>query len=224
MPALAPYIPTKDSLLALWAANFATLLSATPMLYGQTAAVATTVATVNNAFQAAYLLITSTTTKTQSTVSAKNTARFNMLQIIRPIAQQISLNPGVTTGNKVAIGVNPRTSTPTPITTPTTNPVLTIATALPLQHIIRYRDSIASPSVKSKPYGVIQLQLFAAVSGTPITNPALLPQVAVATKSPFLYTWPSSAKGMTAYYAGAWVIRKGLVGPFGPIVNFVVAG
>ena len=63
------------------------------------------------------------------TVSAKNTQRVTMLGIIRPYANFISLNAGVASGDKTALGVNPRTSTPSPITPPTTNPVLYLQSA-----------------------------------------------------------------------------------------------
>jgi hypothetical protein len=210
-------------MLDAWAANFSTLLTAAPMTYGQDAGTALNVAMVYATWSAAYALVTSPATKTASTVSAKNIARTSMLAIIRPVAQEISLSPGVTAGNKTAIGVNPRTSTPGPITPPGSNPVLSIAQALPLQHIVRYRDSIASPSVKSKPYGVIQCQIFGAASATPITDPTLLPLIAVSTKSPFLITWPSGDKGLNAYYVGRWIIRKGAVSAYGPITSFTIA-
>ena len=52
------------------------------------------------------------------TVQAKNTERVMVLATCRPYAQAISLNAGVTAGNKIALGVNPRTSVPQPITAP----------------------------------------------------------------------------------------------------------
>lgn len=224
MPALPPYIPAKDAGLNSWANNFSTLLTASPATYGLLAADATAVAGAVDTWNAAYALVTSPSTKTKATVAAKNTARIGLLTTIRPYAQQISLNAGVTSGNKTAIGVNPRTSTPAPITAPTTYPVLTIANSLALTAIVAYRDQLASPSVKSKPYGVVQIQIFANTSATPITDPTLLPLKTQTTKSPLSISWPSAAKGLVAYYAARWVTRAGLVGPWSPIVNFVVAG
>ena len=224
MPALAPYIPAKDAALATWAANFATLIAASPATYGLQASDATTITAAQTTFAAAYALVTSPTTKSASTVAAKDTAKVSMLAVIRPYAQTISLNAGVSSANKIALGVNPRTSTPVPITAPTTSPTLTVVTAPPLQHVIRFRDSTASPSVKAKPYGVVQMQLFGMVSATAVTDPSTLPLVNVFTKSPSLVTWPSSAKGMTAYYAARWVTRKGLTGPWSAILSYTVAG
>ena len=223
MPALPPYIPAKDAMFNHWLVNFSGLITANPPLYGLTPSDATAIAAPTATWVAAYALVTSPTTKTASSVQAKNVARVNANAIARPYAQQISLNQGVSPDNKIALGLNPRTPTPTPITTPTTHPVLTIVSAPPLQHIVRYVDQMASPSVKSKPYGVIQLQIFGQVSATPITDPTTLPLLQVSTKSPFLQSWPSGASGMRAYYAARWATRKGLVGPWSPIVSFIVA-
>jgi hypothetical protein len=224
MPSLPPYIPNKDAAFDAWLQNFSTLLTANPTLYGQTAGAASTVAGQQSAWANAYALVTSPATKTKTTVAAKNAARVTASGIVRPYAVEISLNAGVSSANKTAIGVNPRTSVPTPVTTPTTYPALTITQALPLQTVVAYRDQLASPSVKSKPYGVTALQLFASASATPITDPTLLNFIGVNTKSPFAITWDSSKKGMQGYFAARWQTRKGLVGPWGPIVNFTIAG
>lgn len=223
MPAVAPYIPAQDAQYDAWLANFSALLTASPATYGQTPTVALAVAAAQAAWSAAYALVTSPMTKTASTVAAKNAERISSAAIARPIAVQISLNPGVASGDKAAIGVNPRTSTPLPITTPTTYPALTIQAALPLQHIIRYRDQLSSPSVKAKAYGAVQVQLFGLPSATPITDPSLLAYLQSATKSPFLATWASGTAGQRAYYAARYITRKGLVGPWSPIVSFIIA-
>ena len=146
-----------------------------------------------------------------------------MLATVRPYAQTISLNAGVSTGNKIALGINPRTSVPVPITAPTTYPVLTVQAALALQHIIRYRDQLASPSVKAKPYGVISCQIYGSPSATVITDPTTLQFLQAATKAPLLQSWPSGDIGQKAYYAARWITRKGLLGPWSPIVSFTIA-
>jgi hypothetical protein len=224
MPALPPYIPARDADLANWSNNFSTLLTASPGTYGLLSTDATTVSAVVAPWLTAYALAINPATKTPVTVAAKDTARFSMLATVRPYAQQISLNAGVLTSDKIAIGVNPRTSTPVPIAVPTTNPVLSIDEAGTLQHVLRFQDSMSSPSVKSKPYGVIQMYCYAMTSATPVTDPTTLPFIQACTKSPSLITWDSSAKGHTAYYASRWATRTGKLGPFSPIINYVVAG
>ena len=52
--------------------------------------------------------------------------------------------------------------------------------------MLRYRDSATSTSVKAKPYGVTQCQIFGMASATPVTDQGTLPMVVTPTKSPFV--------------------------------------
>jgi hypothetical protein len=222
MPSLAPYIPAKNAALIAWYANFATLIAASPATYGLTSGDAAAISAQNTTLAADYALITSPSTKTAQIVSQFNTQKINALALARPYAQAISLNAGVSSAAKIALGVNPRTSVPLPITTPTTTPVLTAQSASTAGIIIRYRDSTASPSVKSKPYGVIGTLIYAKASATVITDPTTLTFEGTQTKSPFTLSLPATA-GMTVYVAARWTTKKGLIGPWSPIISYVSA-
>jgi hypothetical protein len=222
VPALQPYIPPKDADYDGWLTNFSALITTAPGTYGVTSGDATAIAAAQAAWHSAYLLVTSPSTKTATTVAAKDTQRVSSLAAVRPYAQQISLNPGVLTSNKIALGVNPRTSTPLPITTPTTTPNLTLQSSFPQNLILRYRDSMASPSVKAKPYGVLAAQIFGLVSSTPVTDPTLLTFLGPQTKSPWTQAFASGSSGKTVYLAARWQTRTGLVGPFSPIISAVI--
>ena len=222
MPALPPYIPNKDSLLAAWLANFTALTSATPALYGLSPSDAATIALDVATWSNAYLPVTSPSTKTAQAVGVKNTAKVTVLGQIRPYAQQISLNAGVSSGDKIALGLNPRTSTPQPVTPPNSSPVLTLQSASNLSAVLRYRDAAASPSVKGKPYGVNRLEIFGMVSATPITAPVPAPLLAAPTKSPFLLDLHGFTPGVILYLWGRWVTRTGGTSPWSPIISFNV--
>lgn len=222
MPALAPYIPTQLANLANFANNFSTLITANPGLYGLVAADAVTIAAVNSAFSAAYLLALNPSTRTPAAVASRITATVNLLSIVRPYAQQVANNAGVADSDKIALGLNPRTTTPTAIPTPVTNPVLTIDKALTLQHVLRYRDTLASPTSKAKPFGAVQVQIAAMTSATPVTDPTTLPIIASVTKCPAVVSWSSGDAGKLAYYTARWITRTGKVGPWAPIISFTV--
>ena len=225
MPAVAPYIPAKDANLDAWSANFSTLITANPGWYGLLPGDATIIAAAVLAWHIAYLLVTSAATKTANTVSAKNAQRVTMLATVRPYAQNIANNAGVTSANKIALGLNPKTSVPLPITTPTTYPVLTAQSTSTAGTILRFRDSVASPSVKAKPYGVIACQIFAKTSVTPVTDPTTMLLITTTTKSPVTVPLvPISLPAPTAYFAARWITRKGLLGPWSPIISYNVAG
>lgn len=222
MPALAPYIPATDSGFDLWDANFASLITATPPLYGLTAAEALVVQDSFESWHAAYVLVTSPDTKTKSTVADKNTAKVNALAIQRPFAQRIALNPGVLSGDKVALGLNPRTSMPAPITPPDTFPVLTVQSAASLSIILRYRDSAASVKVKAKPYGVTRMRLLGSVASVRAVTAVGMPLIGDFTKSPFQVIFGSEDGGKVFSCVAQWVTRTGGVSPLSSIVSFTV--
>jgi hypothetical protein len=222
MPALPPYIPAKDAQLDNWLANFSGLITDDPMAYGLTSVDASNISGPVAIWAAAYALVTSPSTKTATTVSAKNVAKVNVLGIVRPYAQQISLNAGVDSASKIELGLNPRSSTPSPITPPTTNPVLLLQSCSNLSAYVRYRDSAASVSVKAKPYGAIQIQLFGMTSSTPIVDPTTLALKGVFTKSPLVLTFTSGDVGKQFYCAARWILRTGSFSPWSPLINFTV--
>jgi len=222
MPALAPTIPPRDSDLLTWVQNFSTLITAAPATYGLLASDAVIIANAIAPFVTDMGLIGSPSTKTAAVVSQKNTDKINMLNIIRPYGQQISINPGVLSTDKIALGLNPRTSTPSPITPPLSNPTLSILSQNPGIVNFTYRDSVASPSVKAKPYGVTQLALYGLQSDTPIVDPAKLVLQASLTKSPSQFSFPSGyVAGKTWYFAGVWQIRTGGQSPWSPIISLI---
>lgn len=219
----APYIPPRDAELDTWATNFSTLLTASPGTYGLVAGDATTVAAAVAGWHTAYLAATNMSTRGPMTIQTKNDQRTNMLAIVRPYAQIISSNAGVLSADKVAIGVNPRTTVPAPIVAPTSFPVIGLRGGTPLQLTLTWADS-AAPDGKAKPYGALQVQIFAEASVTEITNPDSITFYGVATKSPFVITFDSEDANKYAYIACRYVTRTGLVGPWNAIQKATVMG
>ncbi len=225
MPALPPYIPRQNAKEIAWMQNFAALITANPALYGLASGDATAINAVVNPLVAQFAVINSKSTKTAAAVSDFNTLNIQALQTVRPYAQQISLNAGVTSANKIALGVNPRTSTPSPITPPATNPVLTVQALAPGVAYLRYRDSAASPSVKSKPYGVTSVTIVgiaATIAAPPSTPPSQWPTIISATKSPINLPTTAFAAGSQLYVAGQYLLRNGKVSAWSPVINFTV--
>ena len=222
MPALAPYIPNKQAQLSAWATNFSTLITASPATYGLMTSDAVTIAAAVAAFNAAYVNVTSPTTRTPAAISAKDTAKTTMLAVVRPYAQNIAKNAGVTSANKIALGLNPQTSTPSPITPPTTFPVFLFQMLTLGGVTLRYRDSAASVSVKGKPYGVRFVNGFYVLSATPITVPSNTGTAFQVTKSPFQLTFPSVTAAIQCYLWGNYLMANGKYSAWSPIINFTV--
>ena len=222
MPALPPYIPAKEADFTTFLGQFSSQISATPYAFGLQPSDAATIAALNATWAAAFTPVTSGSTKTAQAVQRKNIAKVAVTAQVRTFAQAISNNPGVSADNKVALGLNPKTSTPSPITPPSTFPALTLQSQSPRMAVIRFRDSAASVSVKSKPYGVTQCQVFGMASATPVTDQDALPMIATPTKSPFVLNLNAADTGKQFYVAARWAIRTGEFGPWSPIIQFTV--
>jgi len=218
----ASYIPQKQSLYDAWMLNFTTLLTANAALYGQTAGVAAGCAAAYATWHAAYLLTTSSSTKTKSTVAAKDAAKAACSLVVRPVAMAIRNNLGVSNSDKSNLGLTIVDQTPTPVPPPATSPMLDVLGATPLQHTIRFHDQ-NTPTSRAKPAGVFFGELHAAVSATVVSDPNTLPVNQYVTKQPIAVTWQQADVGKTAYYAMRWVNRRGQVGPWSPIATFTVA-
>jgi hypothetical protein len=217
-----PYIPARDADFQNWANNFSTRITATPGTFGLISADAVAIAAAYATWNAAYLLAINPSTRTPVTVADKDTARINAQAIMRPYAQAISQNAGVTVDDKIDVGVNPRTNGPTPVAAPTSAPVLSLIAGTYLQHLLRYRDEGAPATSRAKPPNVLQIQIYAAASSVVVTDPAVLPLKAVATKVPVTIAWDSADRGKPAYYSSRWITRTGLVGPWSDLQSIIV--
>lgn len=218
------YIPNKDADFDNWLDNFSSLITAAPAVYGLIAADAVIIAAQQVAFEVAYTAAINPATRTPQTVQAKDTAKANSLAVVRPYSQRIANNAGVSSANKIALGLNPRTNSPTPVPAPNTTPDLTVQGVSSAGVILRYRDSVAAPKIKAKPFGATALDLrVVAGSGTPTaTVDVSSPTAGLFTKSPMMINTGTATAGTVLNFAGRWVTRKGLAGAFGPVVQATV--
>lgn len=216
------YIPAQDGAFASWLLNFRTQLDLGVGVPPATGGDVANVDAVDTAYQAAYLLATDPLTRTPTTVAAKNTAKSNALAVVRPVAQLINNDVSVSDADRITLGLTVRATTPTPISAPTTFPLLDLLNATPGVHTIQYRDS-ATPTSKAKPAGALQMELYQAIGTTPAPDPTTSVFLSVQTKSPFLVAQDPANVGKVATYFARWITRTGLVGPWSSGVSLTVA-
>lgn len=217
----SPYIPPKDADLAVWANNFAALITAAPATYGLTAGDASTIQGFVDDFQAALTIALNPATKTAPTVAAKDGAKAAMLEICRLYAQQVRNNIGVSDADKVSLGLTIPDHTPTPIPAPSSNPILGLVGAQPGQQTLRYADS-ATPDKRGKPFGVLGLQVFVAVGVTAAVSPDDARFKSFVTRQPYGVNFTSGEAGKVATYFARWQSRTGLIGPWSAPVSMIV--
>lgn len=221
-----PYIPTKDADFATWLLNFSTLLTADPTDYGLTAGDATAVAAQNTAFQAAYAAAVNPSTRTPVTITAKDNARASATFVVRPYAQQIRLNNGVSDALKIGIGLNLVNNSRPPIPAPTTFPNIEFAEASPMRIVLRYSDP-SIPDGKAKPVGSIGLELWQSIGLVPSVDPAQASYSATYTKAPLAVDFTAGDVGKIVTFWGRWINKSGpggkaSVGPWSPPATFTV--
>jgi hypothetical protein len=220
------YIPSKIADFALWLNNFATLLTATPAAFGLTAPDALAVQNTADDFAASYAISSTPATRTTPTIAATTAQRAVTTAIIRPYAVRISQNPAVSDENKAAIGVTIRSTVITPVPAPTTQPALSLLSAVFLNHTLRYFD-VSNPTSKQKPFGVKALQLWASVGITAATDPSQCKYLADYTKSPLQVSFSAEDVGKKVTYFSRWVTvagpgGKAQVGPWSDALTVTV--
>lgn len=216
------YIPTQDQGLDNWSNTFQAGIAASPGTYGLAAGDAVSITSAYNTYHDAYLLggvvqphsqPVNPATRTPSTVAAKDVAKAAGLIVFRTYAQIIQNNAGVSDMDKSAIGITVRKTSRTPIPAPGTTPLMALVGSTHLQQTLRFADS-ATPTVKAKPFGALQMELWRGIAVAAITDPTLCDFYGLITKTPFPVDFMSGDVGKFATYFSRWTTRRGLVGPW----------
>jgi hypothetical protein len=212
MPAPTTYIPPREADFVNWVTNFNTLIQAGPAAYGISNPEAANLATLTSTYLAAYSLGTSPTTRTTSTIAAKDVARVNVTSFARQLAQIIQNTPGITMDQLNNLGLTLRKTQPTPIPAPTTSPLLSFIASTPGQQTLRASDQ-NTPDKRGKPFGSLQLRLQVWVTGQGVSPAGNPDQVLTLTKQPIAVNFGGGTAGKAANYIGQWQTRTGLLGP-----------
>jgi hypothetical protein len=219
MPSQPPYIPARDLALESWATNFAAIIAASAGTYFLSGSDVTLINSVTAAYSTALTVALNPDTRTKPSVAAKNAAKAAMLGTVRPYAINIHNSLGISNDNKIAVGVNLLNPTRSPIPAPDSNPLLSVIGANQGVHTLRFAD-MNTPDKRSKPAGIIGMQLFLNIGVAPVTNPAESSFYASVTRQPFAVVFSPTNNGKVATYFARWITRTGLVGPWSPPVSF----
>jgi hypothetical protein len=223
-------IPTNTASATLaWMLTFSAGITAAPATYGFTAPDAVALDALVTTFDAAWTaagvtnrLANDDTQYTKPLRAAMYSARNAALGMCRQMAVLIQANDGILDMDKLAIGVQPRNFSRTPILVPATAPIIAVQFATPGVHTIAFADTI-TPASKRKPFGAMQLQLWAAAGVATLPTPAGMSYFGAFTKNPVLASWDPAETGKIASYAARWIGRRGDVGPFGAVAAMTIA-
>jgi hypothetical protein len=152
----------------------------------------------------------------------KDQARASVEGIARPLIQQLQASPKVTDAQRNSMKINVRSTTRTPASVPTTEPMATVDTSHRLQHIISYRDT--GSSSKKKPAGVAYCEIWAKVGAPAPTDESQLTYLGNASKTPQMEEYTGAQAGQTVWYWLRWVNTRGDKGPWSEPVSATIAG
>lgn len=167
------FVPTRDSDLLAFSANFSALTFATPLAYGVTVPQATFYKTLHGLFADALALTDAPSTRTKSKIQAKDDARDALVDGpggLRELAAIVQAFPGTTNEMRVDLGLPVRDREPTPIPAPASAPVFIIKSLLGRTVVCRLGDANDSES-RGKPEGVTGASVLMFVGDEAPENP-----------------------------------------------------
>lgn len=219
---MASFLPTRDSLLLAWSANFSTRISLAPVPLGLTAGQATSYATLHGNFATAMGLI-DPGERSKSLVSQKNAARLALKTSARLLAKIIQGQASVTDAQKIDLGLNVR-SAPTPIPPPANPPGITILSLMGNTVKLRLFDVIDSAN-RGRPRGTDGASVFSFVGAVPPTEESEWNFEGVTGKTKIDITFPDGTPaGAKVWFTAFWFNERKQSGPAAAAIGINIPG
>jgi hypothetical protein len=213
------YLPQKDAEIVAWSDNFSVQVSANAAKWEIPEAEVKALTTAKNAFATLHSQVDSPN-RTPVIVAEKNTARKELIGIIRTLVDFRLKNPVITDAQRIALGLHVRDTTHTPVPVPATRPELYIDVLDVRRLSINFHDQ--GSGSKAKPYGVNGAVIGFAILDTPPADPGALNRSVLATHTPYTLEFTEEERGKTVYIALRWQNEKGEKGPWGEIESAIV--
>src|SRR5688500_16050829 len=218
-------IPTKDSLLVTWSTNTDTRLTASPVTYGTTAAVATAYTAVHDPFIVAFnnvLAARAAGVRSSPLAAIKDAAKAALLQFARPLYKTIQANTAVTAAAKIELGVVVPDRQPSPQPVPGFPPQLTIVSVNGRLVKIRLSDP-AHPTHRRMPAGCDGATVMSFVGEEAPRDPTVYKYEGATSKTTVDVLFPESlAPGTQVWLTAFFFNERKQNGPACPAVGAVL--
>ncbi len=207
------YPPAREAQLVTYSANFKTKITATPTVFGLTAAQATSYGTKHDAFVAAYTVAQDPETRSPANIATKDVAKATLIAEFRMLAGIVQRFPGTTNPMRVELGLPERDTEPTPIPAPSAAPMIEVKSVSGRTARIRLMDS-ASPTRRGRPAGTIGAAVFSHVGPTPPADLAAWKFEGNTGRTTVDVLFPSTvASGATVWLTAFWFNPRKQSGP-----------
>ena len=124
------YLPVRESELLDWALDFSALTSAAPADFGLSLEQGAMIAAAVGAFDTAYETAKNRDTRTPVAIESKNTAKREMIRVVRSMVRLIQAWPEITDAKRSMLGITVPDPTPTSVPVPAMPPVLTVVAVM----------------------------------------------------------------------------------------------
>jgi hypothetical protein len=216
------FLPTRESELLTWSVNFKELITATPTLYGLTAAQATAYADLHAAFATTYQTANDPGTRTPAAIIAKNTAMKDLKTNARQLSKIIQGTPTVTDEQRGLLGLTVPAER-SPINPPEEIPVVEVLERFGT--IVRLKLHDGSGSRRGKPAGVAGATLFSYVGATPPSDVGAWKFEGNTTRTITEVEFAAgTAPGTVVWFTAFWYNPRGQSGPGCAPVSAIIAG
>lgn len=214
-------MPRKEADFYAWIVVFFAYLSKKLSRFGITSAVFAPLTSLRDDFMDKYAVAQAPSTRTKSTVLAKNMALIALREALRVfIKEYLSYNHRVTDVDRDNMGLPVYKTDRTPAPDPKTYPMFTVDSSMIRMLGIDFRDM--GSENRAKPFGVHGAEIKWGISDTPVIDPDELPHSAFDTRSPFQIEFKGEERGQTVWFCLRWENTRGVKGPWSEIVSAVV--
>ena len=224
MASIRDFLPSRESDLVTWTGIFKMRILASPLAYGISLQQAENYAVLSDAFVAAYELANAGLTRSPVNITIKNSAMQAMVASARLLSRMVQSTPGVTTAQKVELGLTARTTMPTRLPVPEAVPVIQIIAVNGRIVKVRLRDSQSS-SHRGRPADVGSACIYSYVGEEPPTDARAYRFERLTMQTVVDLVFPDTVPGGATVWLGAcWLNPRGERGASCAPVSVTIQG
>jgi hypothetical protein len=198
------YLPSREADLLSFSLNFGTKITATPTVYGLTAAQATTYMGLHDAFASAMTVLEDPMARSPGNVALKNAAKQSLVENLRLLAGIVQAAPGTTNPMRVELRLSERHLEPTPIPAPAMSPLLIIASVVGYTVKVLLRAEADDTSHRGKPEGVDGATVLSYVGAQPPADVSAWKLEGVTSRTSFDVSFPATLEPGTKVWLTAY--------------------
>ncbi len=216
------FLPRTDEGLLSFATPFSDKITATPIPFGVTAAIATLLASKLTAYSMALLASQDPATRGPGTIQQKNTCRGDLRSYIRSVARQIQGTITVTDDQRQELGLT-IPAPHTPIGVPTAAMIVEVVKRMGTQVRVRLHDG--SSSRGAKPNGCAGARVYTFIGTAPPVNVDDYTFEGQATRTLVDLEFPTgTAPGALVWITACWYNPRGECGIAAAPISTNIAG